>query len=166
MAVVVEPSHHYPITCCCCVTDGSRGQSDKMAAHVDVHMKQRCVTEFLLVEKNGTRWHSLMLAECFWRPNSGCEHSEAVGGVFQQWWQQVTFIGADCYEHSMLALFHHWWKCIANGGYYVELCSLYLLLLLWKLIGGIIFGATYAYMTPNNFYSLNATQASQKVGHS
>jgi len=25
MAVEVEPSHQYPITCCCCVTDGSRG---------------------------------------------------------------------------------------------------------------------------------------------
>ena len=24
-AVEVEPSHQYPITCCCCVTDGSRG---------------------------------------------------------------------------------------------------------------------------------------------
>ena len=25
MAVEAEPSHQYPITCCCCVTDGSRG---------------------------------------------------------------------------------------------------------------------------------------------
>ena len=25
MAVEVEPSHQYPTTCCCCVTDGSRG---------------------------------------------------------------------------------------------------------------------------------------------
>ena len=32
--------------------------------------------------KNGTRWHSLTLAECLWRPNSGCEHSEVVGGTF------------------------------------------------------------------------------------
>ena len=38
--------------------------------------------------KNCTHWHSLMLAECLWRPNSGCENSEAVSGVFQQWWQQ------------------------------------------------------------------------------
>ena len=30
-------------------------------------------------------WHLLMLVECLWRPNSGCEHSEAVGGTFQQW---------------------------------------------------------------------------------
>jgi len=25
MAVEVEPSHQYPIPCCCCVTDGSKG---------------------------------------------------------------------------------------------------------------------------------------------
>jgi len=25
MAVEAEPSHQNPITCCCCVTDGSRG---------------------------------------------------------------------------------------------------------------------------------------------
>ena len=25
MAVVIEPSHQYPVTCCSCVTDGSRG---------------------------------------------------------------------------------------------------------------------------------------------
>ena len=37
--------------------------------------------------RNGTHWHSLMLVECLWRPNSGCEHTEAVGGAFQQWWQ-------------------------------------------------------------------------------
>jgi len=36
-------------------------------------------------EKNGTHWHSLMLAEHLWRSDGGCEHSEAIGGVFQQW---------------------------------------------------------------------------------
>jgi len=25
MAVEVEPSHQYPIVCCCCVADGNRG---------------------------------------------------------------------------------------------------------------------------------------------
>jgi len=37
--------------------------------------------------KNCTHWHSSILAECQCRPNSGCEHSEAVGSAFQQWWQ-------------------------------------------------------------------------------
>ena len=51
----------------------------------------------------------------FW---SGCEHSEAVGGAFQQrWqWQWITSSAADLEECSMQALVHHWWKCIANGG--------------------------------------------------
>ena len=38
--------------------------------------------------KNGTHWHLSTLAEHLWRSNSRCEHSEAVGGAFQQWWQQ------------------------------------------------------------------------------
>jgi len=37
------------------------------------------------MQKNGTHWYSLMLAECIWRSNSGCEHREVGGGVFQQW---------------------------------------------------------------------------------
>jgi hypothetical protein len=40
----------------------------------------------------------MTLAERLQRPNSGCEHSEAVGGEFQQWWPrcewQATFQAA------------------------------------------------------------------------
>ena len=36
--------------------------------------------------KHGTHWHSSTPAEHLWRPNSGCEHSEAVSGAFQQWY--------------------------------------------------------------------------------
>jgi len=36
----------------------------------------------LHAEKNGIHWHSVLLADHLWRPISGCEHSEAVGGVF------------------------------------------------------------------------------------
>jgi len=32
-----------------------------------------------------------MLAECLWRPNSACEHSEVVGGAFSA----VATAGAD-----------------------------------------------------------------------
>ena len=49
MAVEVEPSHQYPITCCCRVTDGSRGASD-----MEVYMKQKCVIELLHTERIGT----------------------------------------------------------------------------------------------------------------
>ena len=54
IAVEAEPSHQYPITFCCCVTDGNRG------ADVEVRMKQRCATEFLNVE-NITPTHQLLL---------------------------------------------------------------------------------------------------------
>ena len=43
-------------------------------------------------------------------------------------------------------------------------CSFYLLSFPWKEVGGIPFGATYIYVPPDNFYSVNVAQASQKVG--
>ena len=69
--------------------------------------------------------HSLMLGECLWRPNSGHEHSETVGGVFQQWGLWVTSAGADFYKHGMQALVHSWQECIANSGDCAEknMCS-------------------------------------------
>ena len=81
-----------------------------------------------------------MLAECLWKPNSGYKPNEVVGSVFQQWWQWVTFTGADGYDHGMQALVHHWQKCIANGGTSVEtLCFVaenlpYLVVLLCSLL--------------------------------
>ena len=66
----------------------AEGQPDTMASDVEVCMKQMCVTEFLHAEKNGTHWHSLMLAEDSRKTKSGCEHSEVVGGTFQHWWQR------------------------------------------------------------------------------
>ena len=66
------------------------------------------------------------LAECLWRPNSGCEHSKAV-----EWCiiavakvmlktSHVLVSYRAFYEHSTQALFHHQQKCIANGGDGVE----------------------------------------------
>jgi len=90
--------------------------------HMEVHMKQRCVTEFLHAEENGTHWHSWMLAKHIWKPNSGYEHSEAVCGTFHKWWQQqwVTSAGTDIYECDMQSLVHWWWKCIINDADYAE----------------------------------------------
>lgn len=36
------------------------------------------------MKKSCIHWHLLMLAECLWRPNSGCEHSKMMGAAFQQ----------------------------------------------------------------------------------
>ena len=76
MVVEAEHSRLYSITCCCCVTAGSRGivwQNGRWHGSVDetkaCHWIPTC-------RKNGTHWHSSTLAERWWRPNSGCEHSE------------------------------------------------------------------------------------------
>jgi len=90
--------------------------------------------------KNCTNWHSLMLAEHLQRSNGGCEHSEAVGGALQQWWQcqWVISTDADFYEHGIQALVHPGLKCIDKVGDYTEkqyfltdkfLCQIYLYLL-------------------------------------
>jgi len=88
MAVDVEPSCQYSITCWCCAIDGSRGAIWQNGIwHASVygakvrHWNPPC-------GKNGTHWHSLTLAEHLWRLNSGWVHCEAMGGMFQQWWQQ------------------------------------------------------------------------------
>jgi len=60
----------------------AEGQFDREVSDMEVHRKKKGGTEFLHMKKHCTHWHSSMLAECLWRPTSGCEHSEAVGGAF------------------------------------------------------------------------------------
>ena len=87
MAVETEPSHQYPITRHCYETDGSRravwqnGTSHASAKQTGCHWIPPC-------RKNGIHWHSSVFTKCWWRPDSGCEHSEEVRGAFQQWWHQ------------------------------------------------------------------------------
>jgi len=63
----------------------AKGQSDKMVSDMEAWMKQRGITEFLHAEKMSPADFTDI---CLWKPNSGCEHSEVVSGVFQQWQQQ------------------------------------------------------------------------------
>ena len=69
----------------------AKGQSDNMASDMEVHMKQRCVTEQLHAAETAPT-DVLTLAECLWGPNNGCEHGEAVSGAFWQWQQQMGHI--------------------------------------------------------------------------
>ena len=81
----------------------AEGQSVRVMSDKEVYVKQRCVTEFFHMEKKKEKLHHLhllVLAE----PNRGCEHSEAVSGVFQQWQQQITCTSANLYKHSLQAL--------------------------------------------------------------
>ena len=157
IALEVEPSHQHPITCYCCVTDGSRGAVWQNAVwHGSVDEAKIASTELLLMEKNVTHWHSSVIDEHLWRWNNECEHSEEVGGVFQQWWQWqwVEFTGADCYKHGMQTLANHWWKCRANGGVYIEnqcfvaenlLCHIVLLLAVSVVVVGVSIRETFVF---------------------
>ena len=81
--VEAEPSHRHPIAFCCCATDGSRGavwQSDIWHGSADEVMVCHCIPP---CGKNYIHWHSSTISEYLQRPNSGCEHSEVVGGAFQ-----------------------------------------------------------------------------------
>jgi len=60
----------------------AEGESNKTASDIDVHMKQRCVIEFLHAEKialTDDLWYLLSIYG-----GCGCEYSEAVGSAFQQ----------------------------------------------------------------------------------
>ena len=121
-ALEFEPSCQYSAKFYCQVTDGSRGAVWQNGVWCGSTCKANVCHWILQYRKDGTQWHSSVLAECLWRPNSGCEQSEAVSGVFRQWWQQqwVTSTGIDLYKQSMHTLVHHRWKCIINNGEYVE----------------------------------------------
>jgi len=79
---VKAESFQHSITFCCYATKqmAAEGQTGKMVSDMEVHMKKWCVTELFHVEKIA----AVDLAEHLWRPNSECEHSEAVDSVFQQ----------------------------------------------------------------------------------
>jgi len=110
MAVVIELSCQYSITLYCSVTDGSRGAVGYWIPSCG---------------RNGTPWHSSVLAEYLQRPNSGYEHKWGTGwcisAAVMATWKRSRILDdhVDFYKHSMQTLVHHWQKCIANGGDYV-----------------------------------------------
>jgi len=101
MAEEVEPSRQYSVKFCCRATDDSRGAVWQNGVwHGSAYETKMC-NWIPPCGKNCTKWHSPTLAERLRRLNSGCQHSEAVGGAFQQWRQrrerQATFRRAmDC----------------------------------------------------------------------
>ena len=116
MAVGVEPSHHYSITFCCCVTDGSHGAV----------CQKWCLTWECVWSKglslNSSMWKKIALVDiygyflnCYWDKTVNVS---TVG----QW--VVCFINVDsgshCFEHSTQSFVHCWQKYRANGSDYVE----------------------------------------------
>ena len=53
-------------------------------------------------KKKSTHWHSLMLAECLWKPNSGCEYPQVLGVALQQWWQWCERQASFCTAMQIL----------------------------------------------------------------
>jgi len=88
MAVEVEFSQQYSVTLCCHLTYCSReGVWLNDICHGSMYEAKMCHW-IPPCRKNHTHWYSSTLAEYLLRQNSGCEHSEAMGGMIQQWWQQ------------------------------------------------------------------------------
>lgn len=88
-----------------------------------MHIKKKCVVDFLYVEKNYIHWHSLILVECFLR--------QWVLEVWGGGWCISTMAIRDrrvsgspplvqILQCGMQALAHSWWRYIADGGDYVE----------------------------------------------
>ena len=114
------------------------GQFVKMVSHRSVD-KARVCQWIPLGGKNCIHWHSSTLDEHLWRPTSGCEQSEAVGGAFQQqrqWCErQATFLIAmhsyhttkqrasqsahSCesvdYDQGTVYRAEYWLQCIENN---------------------------------------------------
>ena len=117
MAIKVEPLHQYSVA----LWQTAAGAIWQNGVCLESVYEAEVCDWIPPWRKNGTHWHLSMLAECLWRPNNVGEHGEAVGGVFQQWWQWqwITSACEDFYESGMQTLVHCWWKCITNSGDFV-----------------------------------------------
>lgn len=80
MTVEVDPSWQYSIIFCCCVTESSRKVVWQNYVWYGSAYGAMVWNLIPSCGKNGTCWQWLMLAVRLWRPKSGCEHNEAVGG--------------------------------------------------------------------------------------
>lgn len=112
MSAEVEPSHLYPITFDCRVTDSSRGTLWQSS----VWHGSACGVKVCLRNppcgKNGTQWHSLTLVIIDGDQTVG---AGTMRSAFQQWSQQFTYTGADLYKCGMQLLFIAGGKCRASG---------------------------------------------------
>jgi len=121
MAVQVEPFHQYPIACCCCVTDGSRGA----LWHSGIwHGNADEAKGWNWIPPCRKKWHPLTFINAWWMFMETKQWMWAQGGG--EWCVSAVMIviicsaGADCYECSMKALAHPCRKCIAPDGDCVE----------------------------------------------
>ena len=85
MAVEVGHSHQYSLRAVAMKQMAAEGQSDRMLSDMGVHMEQRYGTEFLHAEKMAPMDIHRCLLNIYGDQPVRCEHSETVGGAFQEW---------------------------------------------------------------------------------
>ena len=110
MTIGAEPSCQQSVTCCCRVTDGSKWtvwHNDICHGGVSFSFSMR------------KKWHPLIFINTCWMLK------ETKQWMWAQWssgWciSVVLDDSAVLYERDMQTLVHGWWKCIANGGDYIE----------------------------------------------
>ena len=132
--VLLCQNHH---TRCRCRWDGNRGWTFPPIFHYmllpcDRWQQRGSLTERSLTWKYiwnkdvslnssmGKKWYPLTFTDACWTFMETKQRMWAQWGVWNtvKWW--VTSTDADICKHGTQTLFHCWWKCIANGGDYVE----------------------------------------------
>ena len=78
----VEHSYQYSVPFCCNATDSSRGAVWQNGLWHESADEAKVWNWIPPRGKSGTNWYSSVLAEHWWRPNSGWKESDAVGGMF------------------------------------------------------------------------------------
>ena len=120
MAVKVEPSHQYSISCCCCMMDGSIGAVWQNGVwHGNAYEEKGCHW-IPPCEKNGTHWHSSTFVVCLWRPNSEHEHSEVVSVCFSSGDSRSPpsvpiFTIAACRSLLLVKMHSLWWGLVLTN---------------------------------------------------
>ena len=127
----------------------AEGQSDKLVSDTELHIGQRCGTEFLHAEKIApsdivnTCWMFMETKQWMWA-QWGCEW--CISPVVTLIWRTIHIPDshAGFYESGIQALLHCWQKWRANGGNDVEkqcfiaksyffICYLYIYIFLYHI---------------------------------
>jgi len=177
MAVEVESSHQYPIIFSCCMTDGSRGTIWQNGTwHGSVY---RCEVGFLHVEKmvpTNTLWHLLNVSRDqtvyvntvrWWvvHFNSNDSGSPLLIQIFMRATCKFLLIADENTQLTAVTIlktvFCSWEFALLNGVLVVFVLIIFSMIINRRHY----FWFDLVYVAQDNSSSLNALQASQKVGH-
>ena len=120
MAAEVAPSHQYSITFCCHKTDGSRGTVWQNGIWYGTACGAKVCHWFPPCTKQTNKQTNRKKKKpC--NPLIFINYGDQPVNVSTIRWWVVYFNSGN--SHSGSNLIHCWWKCIANGGDRVEICS-------------------------------------------